>query len=84
QEQVDVQMARQLEEKMARDAQRMNEQIARDAEIVRIHTEEELQMLINSLDKNNETIAKYLQEFKILSPWGLKKKEKDLKEKRSV
>nr|GFD33344.1 hypothetical protein [Tanacetum cinerariifolium] len=36
QEQIDVQMARQLEEEMARDSQRMNEQIARDAEIARI------------------------------------------------
>nr|GFC37688.1 hypothetical protein [Tanacetum cinerariifolium] len=41
QEQIDVQLARELEEEMARDAQRMNEQIARDAEIARIHTEEE-------------------------------------------
>nr|GEY98597.1 reverse transcriptase domain-containing protein [Tanacetum cinerariifolium] len=51
------------EEEMARDAQRMNEQIARDAEIARIHAEEELQMLIDRLDKNNETVAKYLQEY---------------------
>nr|GFB77540.1 hypothetical protein [Tanacetum cinerariifolium] len=42
QEQMDVQMARQLEEQMARDSQRMNEQITRDAEITRIHAEEEL------------------------------------------
>nr|GEW11081.1 hypothetical protein [Tanacetum cinerariifolium] len=63
QEQIDVQLARELEEEMARDAQRMNEQIARDAEIVRIHAEEELQMLIDGLDRNNETIAKYLQEY---------------------
>nr|GFD50015.1 hypothetical protein [Tanacetum cinerariifolium] len=42
QEQIDVGMARQLEEEMARDSQRMNEQIARDAEITRIHAEEEL------------------------------------------
>nr|GFA54706.1 hypothetical protein [Tanacetum cinerariifolium] len=55
QEQIDVQVARELEEEMARDAQRMNEQIARDAEIARIHAEEELQMLIDGLDKNNET-----------------------------
>nr|GFB33383.1 hypothetical protein [Tanacetum cinerariifolium] len=48
---------------MARDAQRMNEQIARDAEIVRIHAEEELQMMVDSLDRNNETVAKYLQEY---------------------
>nr|GEY76566.1 hypothetical protein [Tanacetum cinerariifolium] len=64
QEQMDVQMARQLEEEMVRDAQRMNEQIVRDAEIARIHAEEELQMLIDGLDKNNETVAKYLQEYK--------------------
>nr|GEY77311.1 hypothetical protein [Tanacetum cinerariifolium] len=63
QEQMDVQMARELEEEMARDAQRMNEQIARDVEIARIHAEEELQMLIDSLDINNETVAKYLQEL---------------------
>nr|GEW84213.1 hypothetical protein [Tanacetum cinerariifolium] len=63
QEQMHVEMARQLEEEMARDAQRMNEQIARDAEIVRIHAEEELQIMIDGLDKNNETVAKYLHEY---------------------
>nr|GEW56591.1 reverse transcriptase domain-containing protein [Tanacetum cinerariifolium] len=42
---------------------RMNEQIARDAEVARIHAEEELQGMIDSLDKSNETIAKYLQEY---------------------
>nr|GEU83419.1 hypothetical protein [Tanacetum cinerariifolium] len=46
-----------------RDAQRMNEQIARDAEIAIIHVEEELQMMIDGLDRNNETMAKYLQEY---------------------
>nr|GEV71407.1 hypothetical protein [Tanacetum cinerariifolium] len=54
---------REMEEEIARDAQRMNEQIARDAEIARIHAEEELQMLINGLDRNNEVIAKHLQEY---------------------
>nr|GEW97416.1 hypothetical protein [Tanacetum cinerariifolium] len=39
QEQMDVQMARQLEEEMERDAQRINEQIARDAKIAKIHAE---------------------------------------------
>nr|GFA67913.1 hypothetical protein [Tanacetum cinerariifolium] len=63
QEQIDVQMAREMEEQLAREDQRMNEQIARDAEIARIHAEEELQMLIDGLDRNNETIAKYLQEY---------------------
>nr|GEX54790.1 hypothetical protein [Tanacetum cinerariifolium] len=63
QEQIDVQMAREIEEQLAREDQRMNEQIARDAKIARIHAEEELYMLIDSMDKNNETIAKYLQEY---------------------
>nr|GEV01425.1 synaptobrevin, longin-like domain protein [Tanacetum cinerariifolium] len=51
---------------MERYAQRMNEQIARDAEIARIHAEEELQMMINSLDRSNETVAKYLQEYELI------------------
>nr|GFD52700.1 hypothetical protein [Tanacetum cinerariifolium] len=60
---IDVQLARKLEEEMARDAQRMNEQIARDAEIARIHAKEELQMLLDGLDRNNENVDKYLQEY---------------------
>nr|GEV84944.1 hypothetical protein [Tanacetum cinerariifolium] len=63
QEQMDIQMARQLEEEMEREAQRMNGQISRDAEIARIHAEEELQIMIDGLDRINETIAKYLQEY---------------------
>nr|GEV51714.1 hypothetical protein [Tanacetum cinerariifolium] len=63
QEQIDVQMAREMEEQMAREDQRMDEQIVRDAEIARIHAEEELQMLIDGLDKNNEVIAKHLHEY---------------------
>nr|GFB53090.1 hypothetical protein [Tanacetum cinerariifolium] len=63
QEQIDAQLARELEEEMARDTQRMNEQIARDAEIARIHAEEELQIMIDGLDRNNETVVKYLQEY---------------------
>nr|GEU44245.1 putative reverse transcriptase, RNA-dependent DNA polymerase [Tanacetum cinerariifolium] len=30
----------------------------------RVHAEEELQMMINSLDRSNETVVKYLQEYK--------------------
>nr|GEU73314.1 hypothetical protein [Tanacetum cinerariifolium] len=63
QEQIDVQVVRELEEEMARDVQRMNEQIARDAEIARINAEEELQIMIDELDRNNETVTKYLQEY---------------------
>nr|GEY11508.1 putative ribonuclease H-like domain-containing protein [Tanacetum cinerariifolium] len=64
QEQLDVQVARELQEQMAREDQGMPEQIARDAEVARIHAEEELQMMINSLDRSNETVVKYLQELK--------------------
>nr|GEY48033.1 hypothetical protein [Tanacetum cinerariifolium] len=63
QEQIDVQMAREMVEQMAREDQRMDEQIARDAEIAKIHAEEELQMLIDGLDRNNEIIAKHLHEY---------------------
>nr|GEZ95705.1 hypothetical protein [Tanacetum cinerariifolium] len=63
QEQIDAQVARELEEQQEKENMRMNEQIAKDAEVARIHAEEELQGMINSLDKSNETIAKYLQEY---------------------
>nr|GFB10366.1 hypothetical protein [Tanacetum cinerariifolium] len=42
QEQMDVQIAREMEEQLAREDQRIDEQIARDAKIARIHAEEEL------------------------------------------
>nr|GEZ06642.1 hypothetical protein [Tanacetum cinerariifolium] len=42
QEQIDVQVARELEEQMAREDQRMSKKITRDAEVARIHAEEEL------------------------------------------
>nr|GFC39792.1 hypothetical protein [Tanacetum cinerariifolium] len=60
QEQIDAQVARELEEQQEKEDMRMNEQIARDAEVARIHAEEELQGMIDSLDKSNETTAKYL------------------------
>nr|GFC70865.1 hypothetical protein [Tanacetum cinerariifolium] len=54
---------------------RMNEQIARDAEVARIHAEEELQGMIDSMDKSNETVAKYLQEYQqFASDLSLEKK----------
>nr|GEV89914.1 hypothetical protein [Tanacetum cinerariifolium] len=37
--------------------------IAKDAEIARIHVEEEQQMMINGLDRNNEMISKHLHEY---------------------
>nr|GFD13606.1 hypothetical protein [Tanacetum cinerariifolium] len=44
-------------EQREKEDMRMNEQIARDAEVARIHAEEELQGMIDSLDKSNETTA---------------------------
>nr|GFB05295.1 hypothetical protein [Tanacetum cinerariifolium] len=56
-------VAREMEEQIAREDQRLNEQIARDAEIAKIHVEEELKMMIDSLDRSNEMIAKHLHEY---------------------
>nr|GFB47906.1 hypothetical protein [Tanacetum cinerariifolium] len=63
QEQIDAQVARELEEQQEKEDMRMNEQIAKDAEVARIHAEEEPYGMIDSLDQSNETIAKYLQEY---------------------
>nr|GEU46187.1 hypothetical protein [Tanacetum cinerariifolium] len=56
-------VAREMEEQLEREDQRRSEQIARDVEIARIHAEEELQIMIDGLDINSETLAKYLQEY---------------------
>nr|GEW24521.1 hypothetical protein [Tanacetum cinerariifolium] len=46
QEQIDAQVARELEEQKEREDKRMTKQIARDVEVARIHAEEELQVLL--------------------------------------
>nr|GFC04179.1 hypothetical protein [Tanacetum cinerariifolium] len=51
QEQIDAQVARELEEQLEREDHRRSEQIARDVEIVRIHAEEELQIMISQQRK---------------------------------
>nr|GFB35645.1 hypothetical protein [Tanacetum cinerariifolium] len=51
QEQIDAQVARELEEQQEKEHMRMNEQIARDAEVARIHAEEEIQ---ESTEKAND------------------------------
>nr|GFA77976.1 hypothetical protein [Tanacetum cinerariifolium] len=48
QEQIDAQVARELEEQQEREDKRMTEQIARDAEVTRIYAEEELQGMIDN------------------------------------
>nr|GFC14775.1 hypothetical protein [Tanacetum cinerariifolium] len=55
QEQINAQVARELEEQQEKENMRMNEQIARDAEVARIHAEEELQEL--PLEKRIELIS---------------------------
>nr|GEY24003.1 hypothetical protein [Tanacetum cinerariifolium] len=68
-------MARELEKQQEREDLRMNKQIAGDAKVARIHTEEEIQGMIDSLDKSNETVAKYLQEYQqFASDLSLEKK----------
>nr|GEX82418.1 hypothetical protein [Tanacetum cinerariifolium] len=67
QEQIDAQVARELKEQLEKEDQRRAEQIAKDAEIARIHAEEELQSMIDGLDSNNETVAKYLEEYRQFS-----------------
>ncbi|GJT79857.1 hypothetical protein Tco_1054199 [Tanacetum coccineum] len=54
QEQMSEQLARELEEEFAQENQRLREQVARDAEIARLHTEGELKMMIDELDRSNE------------------------------
>nr|GEX52985.1 hypothetical protein [Tanacetum cinerariifolium] len=46
QDQIDAQVAREMEEEFARENQRLSEQAARDFEIARIHDEEELKLMI--------------------------------------
>nr|GEZ44605.1 hypothetical protein [Tanacetum cinerariifolium] len=67
QEQIDAQVARELEEQLEKEDQRRVKQIVRDVEIARIHAEEELQSMIDGLDNNNETVAKYLEEYRQFS-----------------
>nr|GFB48028.1 hypothetical protein [Tanacetum cinerariifolium] len=51
QEQIDAQVARELEEQQEREDKRMTEQFARDAEVARIHAEEELHgWVLTSMD----------------------------------
>nr|GEV95502.1 hypothetical protein [Tanacetum cinerariifolium] len=63
QEQINAQVAREMEEEFARENQKVSEQLARDSEIARLHAEEELQIMIEGLDRSNEMIAKHLQEY---------------------
>nr|GEW53634.1 hypothetical protein [Tanacetum cinerariifolium] len=63
QERIDAQVAREMEEEFARENQRLSEQLTRDSEIARLHAEEELEMMMEGLDRSNEVIAKHLREY---------------------
>nr|GFA55132.1 hypothetical protein [Tanacetum cinerariifolium] len=63
QEQIDAQVAREMEEEFARENQRVSEQLERDFKIVRLHAEEELKMMIEGLDRSIEVILKHLKEY---------------------
>nr|GEZ15860.1 hypothetical protein [Tanacetum cinerariifolium] len=54
QEQRDAQVAREMKEEFARENQRLSEQLVRDSEIARLHAEEELNIMIEGLDRSNE------------------------------
>nr|GEZ58037.1 hypothetical protein [Tanacetum cinerariifolium] len=76
---IDAQVFRELEEQQEKEDMRMNEQIDRDAEVARIHAEEELQGMIDSLDNSNETIAKKNLGWKVKDFNGLSFKEIEAK-----
>nr|GEU41141.1 hypothetical protein [Tanacetum cinerariifolium] len=63
QEQIDAQVAREMEEEFTRENQRLSEKVARHSEIVRIHAEEELKLMIEGVDRSNEVIAKHLSKY---------------------
>ncbi|GJU80937.1 hypothetical protein Tco_1283302 [Tanacetum coccineum] len=62
-DQMSAQLAKELEEEFALEDQRIREQAERDSEIVRIHAQQELDMMIAELDRSNEMVAKHLSEY---------------------
>nr|GEX63173.1 hypothetical protein [Tanacetum cinerariifolium] len=64
QEQIDAQVAREMEEEFAKENQRLSEQLISDYKIARLHAEEELKVMIEGLDRSNKVIAKHLREYK--------------------
>ncbi|GKA90794.1 hypothetical protein Tco_0812664 [Tanacetum coccineum] len=63
QEQLDAQLAKELEYEFAQEEQLIREQGEKDAEIARDQTERELGIMIAELDRSNELIAKYMNEY---------------------
>ncbi|GKA06213.1 hypothetical protein Tco_0685437 [Tanacetum coccineum] len=63
QEQLDAHVAKELEYEFAREEQLIREQGEKDAKIARDQTERELGIMIAELDRSNELIAKYMNEY---------------------
>nr|GEW81551.1 reverse transcriptase domain-containing protein [Tanacetum cinerariifolium] len=64
QEQIDAQVAKELEEQQEREDKRMSKQIARYAEVARIHAEEELQSMIDESSKKLKSSEEVIEEAK--------------------
>nr|GEY59938.1 uncharacterized mitochondrial protein AtMg00810-like [Tanacetum cinerariifolium] len=58
-EQIDAQVAKEMEEEFARENQRVSEQLARDSKIARLHAEEELKIMIEENIKLINKLVKY-------------------------
>ncbi|GJZ73348.1 hypothetical protein Tco_0637494 [Tanacetum coccineum] len=63
QEQMSLQLAKELQEEFVHEDQSIREQVARDAEIARIQAEEDRRKMIDELDKSNEMINKHMIEY---------------------
>ncbi|GJX53078.1 hypothetical protein Tco_0281447 [Tanacetum coccineum] len=63
QEQLDAQMARELELEFAQEAQLIKEQGEKDATIARAQAEREVGIMIDELDRNNEVIVNHMNEY---------------------
>nr|GEV29506.1 hypothetical protein [Tanacetum cinerariifolium] len=84
QEQIDAQVARELEEQQEKEHMRMNEQIARDTEVVRIHANEELQEKANDQEAEEGLLYGYDQKqlrVEDFIPMGSKEEAERLKRK---
>nr|GEX06464.1 hypothetical protein [Tanacetum cinerariifolium] len=82
QEQIDAQVAKEMEEEFARENQRMSEQLARDSEIAKLHAEEELKMMIEGLDRSNKLVKYQDHHTKILKYQAQQSKPLSKKEQR--
>ncbi|GKD25486.1 hypothetical protein Tco_1231700 [Tanacetum coccineum] len=63
QEQLDGQMARELELEFAQEAQLIKEQGKKDATIARAQAEREVGIMIDKLDRNNEVIINHMNKY---------------------